>query len=247
MRLKDKVAVITGSARGIGSAIAKRFAAEGASVVINYAMRKTEAERTLAAIEAKGGKAFIFQADITRASEVEKLFAATKERFGGLDVLVNGAGLDDFMPLEQVTEQHFHSPFNVNVLGVILVVKEAVKYIDKRQGCILNIGSLSSTHPHGDLVYGRSKAATDAMTASLALELGPSGIRVNSINPGLVKTEGLGELTFITQEIRDGIAAITPLRRLGEPEDIAAAAVLFCCDDARWITGQCIRVSGGLI
>jgi 3-oxoacyl-[acyl-carrier protein] reductase len=248
MRLKDKVAVITGAARGIGSAIAKRFAAEGASVVINYAMRRTEAERTLAAIEAKGGKAFIFQADITRASEVEKLFAATKERFGRLDVLVNNAGLDDFMSLEQVTEQHFHSHYNVNVLGVILVVKEAVKYIDKKPGCILNIGSLSSTHPHqGDLVYGGSKAATDAMTASLALELGPSGIRVNSINPGIVKTEGLGELTFITKEIRDGIAAMTPLRRLGEPEDIAAAAVLFCSDDARWITGQCIRVSGGLI
>jgi 3-oxoacyl-[acyl-carrier protein] reductase len=248
MRLKDKVAVITGGARGIGSAIAKRFAAEGASVVINYAMRKTEAERTLAAIEAKGGKAFIFQADITRASEVKKLFTATKERFGRLDVLVNNAGLDDFMSLEQVTEQHFHSHYNVNVLGVILVVKEAVEYIDKKQGCILNIGSLSGTHPHhGDLVYGGSKAATDAMTASLALELGPSGIRVNSINPGMVKTEGLGELTFITQEIRDGIAAMTPLRRLGEPEDIAAAAVLFCSDDARWITGQCIRVSGGLI
>jgi 3-oxoacyl-[acyl-carrier protein] reductase len=152
------------------------------------------------------------------------------------------------MPLQQVTEQHFHSHYNVNVLGVILVVKEAVKYIDKTQGSILNIGSLSTTRSYqGDLVYGGSKAATDAMTASLALELGPSGIRVNSINPGMVKTEGLGELTFITQEIRDGIAAITPLRRLGEPDDIAAAAVLFCSDDARWITGQCVRVSGGLI
>ena len=246
--LNGKVAVITGAARGIGSAIARRFAAEGASVVINYAMRKTEAERTLAAIEAKGGKAFIFQADITKSSEVEKLFAATKERFGRLDLLVNNAGLDDFMPIEQVAEQHFHSPYNVNVLGVILVVKEAVKYIDKKQGCILNIGSLSSTRPHqGDLVYGASKSATDAMTAALALELGPSGIRVNSINPGMVKTEGLGELTFITREIRDGIAAMTPMRRIGEPEDIAAAAVLFCSEDARWITGQCIRVSGGLI
>jgi 3-oxoacyl-[acyl-carrier protein] reductase len=133
-------------ARGIGSAIAKRFAAEGASVVINYAMRKTEAERTLAAIEAKGGKAFIFQADITKASEVEKLFAATKERFGRRDLLVNNAGLDDFMSLEQVTEQHFHSHYKVNALGVILVVKKAAKHIYKKQGCILNIGSLSSTH-----------------------------------------------------------------------------------------------------
>jgi 3-oxoacyl-[acyl-carrier protein] reductase len=246
--LNGKVAVITGAARGIGSAIAKRFATEGASVVINYATRKTEAERTRAAIEAKGGKAFIFQADITKVSEVEKLFAAAKKHFGRLDILVNNAGLDDFMPLQQITEEHFHSHYNVNVLGVLLAVKEAVKYIDKKHGCILNIGSLSSTHPHeGDLVYGGSKAATDAMTASLALELGPSGIRVNSINPGMVKTEGLDELTFITQEIRDGIAAMTPMRRVGEPEDIAAAAVLFCSDDARWITGQCIRVSGGLI
>jgi len=126
-------------------------------------------------------------------------------------------------------------------------MKEAVKYIEKKHGCILNIGSLSSTHPHeGDLVYGESKAATDAMTASLALELGPSGIRVNSINPGMVKTEGLDELSFITQEVRDGIAAMTPMGQLGELED-AAAAVLFCSDDARWITGQCIRVSGGPI
>jgi 3-oxoacyl-[acyl-carrier protein] reductase len=246
--LSGKVAVITGAARGIGSAIAKRFAAEGPSVVINYATRKTEAERTLATIEARRGKAFIFQADITRASQVEKLFATTKERFGRLDILVNNAGLDDFMPLQQITEEHFHSHYNVNVLGLILVVKEAVKYIDQKHGCILNIGSLSSTHPHeGDLVYGGSKAATDAMTASLALELGPSGIRVHSINLGMVETEGLDELSFITQKVRDGIAAMTPMRRLGEPEDIAAAAILFCSDDARWITDQCIRVSGGLI
>jgi 3-oxoacyl-[acyl-carrier protein] reductase len=246
--LNGKVAVITGAARGIGSAIAKRFAAEGASVVINYATRKTEAERTLAAIKAKGGRALIFQADITKASEVEELFAATKEHYGRLDILLNNAGLDDFMPLQQTTEEHFHSHYNVNVLGLILAVKEAVKYLDKKHGCILNIGSLSSTHSHeGDLVYGGSKAATDAMTASLALELGPSGIRVNSVNPGMVKTEGLDELPFITQEVRDGIAAMTPMRRVGEPEDIAAAAVLFCSDDARWITGQCILVSGELI
>ena len=159
MRLKDKVAVITGAARGIGSAIAKRCAAEGASVVINYATRKTEAERTLAAIEAKGGRAFIFQADITKASEVEKLFPTTKESFSRLDILVNNAGLDDFMTLERIAEEHFHSHYNVNVLSVILAVKEAVKYIDKKDDCILDIGSLSSTHPReGDLVVRRKQS-----------------------------------------------------------------------------------------
>jgi NAD(P)-dependent dehydrogenase (short-subunit alcohol dehydrogenase family) len=179
-KLSNKVAVITGAARGIGSAIAKRFAAEGALVVINYASREKDAERTMAAIQAKGGVAITFQADITKASAVEQLFTAANERFGRIDILVN-------------------------------------------------------------------KAAVDAITATLALELGPNGIRVNAINPGMVKTEGLDELSFITPEFRNQIAAMTPLRRLGEPDDIAAAAVLFCSEDAGWITGECIRVSGGLI
>jgi 3-oxoacyl-[acyl-carrier protein] reductase len=159
---------------------------------------------------------------------------------------VNNAALDDFVPLKQITEEHFHSHFEVNVLGMLLAVKEAVKYMEKNDGCILNISSLSSTHPAaGSAVYGGSKAAVDAITATLALELGPNGIRVNAINPGMVKTEGLDELGFITPEFRNQIAAMTPLRRLGEPEDIAAAAVLFCSEDAGWITGECIRVSGG--
>jgi 3-oxoacyl-[acyl-carrier protein] reductase len=245
-KLSNKVAVITGAARGIGSAIAKRFAAEGAVVVINYASRKEDAERTMAAIQAKGGVAITFQADITKASAVEQLFTAANERFGRIDILVNNAALDDFVPLNQITEEHFHSHFEVNVLGMLLAVKEAVKYMEKNNGCILNISSLSSTHPAaGSVVYGGSKAAVDAITATLALELGPNGIRINAINPGMVKTEGLDELSFITPEFRNHIAAMTPLCRLGEPEDIAAAAVLFCSGDAHWITGQCIRVSGG--
>jgi len=246
--LSNKVAVITGAARGIGSAIAKRFAAEGALVVINYASRKEDAERTMAAIQAKGGVAITFQADMTKASAVEQLFTAANERFGRIDILVNNAALDDFVPLNQITEEHFHRHFEVNVLGMLLAVKEAVKYMEKNNGCILNISSLSSTHPAaGSAVYGGSKAAVDAITATLALELGPNGIRINAINPGMVKTEGLDELSFITPEFRNQIAAMTPLCRLGEPEDIAAAAVLFCSGDARWITGQCIRVSGGLV
>jgi 3-oxoacyl-[acyl-carrier protein] reductase len=162
----------------------------------------------------------------------------------GLDILVNNAGLGDFMPLERITEEHFHRHYNVNVPGVILVVKEAVKYMDKRNSCILNIGALSSTHSHeGDLVYGGSNAATYAMTASLALERGPSGIRGNSINPGMVKTEGLDELAFITQKIRDDIAAMTPMRRVGEPGCRSSFLFRRC----PWITGQCVRVSAGLI
>ena len=221
-QLNNKVAVITGAARGIGSAIAKRFAAEGALVVINYASRKEEAERTMAAIQAKGGVAITFQADITKASAVEQLFTAANERFGRIHILVNNAALDDFVPLNQITKEHFHSHFEVNVLGMLLTVKEAVKYMEKNDGCILNISSLSSTHPAaGSAVYGGSKAAVDAITATLALELGPNGIRVNAINPGMVKTEGLDELSFITPEFRNQIAAMTPLCRLGEPADVS--------------------------
>src|SRR5260221_705529 len=166
----------------------------------------------MAAIQAKGGVAITFQADITKASAVEELFTAANERFGGIDILVNNAALDDFVPLKQITEEHFHSHFEVNVLGMLLAVKEAVKYMEKNHGCILNISSLSSTHPAaGSAVYGGSKAAVDAITATLALELGPNGIRVNAINPGMVKTEGLDELGFITPEFRNQIAAMTPL------------------------------------
>jgi 3-oxoacyl-[acyl-carrier protein] reductase len=246
--LDGKVAVVTGAARGIGSAIAKRFAAEGASVVINYLTRKDEAERTMSAIQSEGGTACLFKADITKAFEVKALFAATVERFGGLDVLVNNAGLNEKAPLQQVTEEHFHKHFNVNVLGLLQTSREAALYLEDSHGCILNISSLTSIHPaRGSAVYGGSKAAVDAITATLALELGPSHIRVNSISPGVVKTEQLDELSFMTSAVRDQIAAMTPLRRLGEPEDIAAAALILCSHDARWITGQSICVTGGLM
>jgi 3-oxoacyl-[acyl-carrier protein] reductase len=244
--LNGRVAIITGGARGIGSAIAKRFAAEGAKVAINYFSRRTEAENTCAAIRDTGGNAFILQGDLRVASEVRRLFAETNERFGHVDTVVNNAALDDFVPLGHITEEHYRSHFDINVYGLLLMAQEASKHLAKH-GCILNISSLSSTHPApGSAVYGGSKAAVDSITATLAEELGPVGIRVNAINPGMVKTEGLDELEFITPEFRAGIAAATPLRRLGEPKDIAAAAVLLCHDDARWITGQCIRVSGGL-
>jgi 3-oxoacyl-[acyl-carrier protein] reductase len=239
-RLDDKVAVITGAAQGIGSAIAKRFAAEGASVVINYLTRKDEAERTMSAIQSEGGTACLFKADITKASEVQALFAETVERFGGVDVLVNNAGLNEKAPLQQITEEHFHKHFNVNVLGLLQTSREAARYLEASHGCILNISSLTSIHPaRGSAVYGGSKAAVDAITATLALELGPSHIRVNSISPGVV--------SFMTSNVRDQIAAMTPLRRLGEPEDIAAAALILCSHDARWITGQSICVTGGLM
>jgi 3-oxoacyl-[acyl-carrier protein] reductase len=151
---EGKIAVITGAARGIGSAIAKRFAAEGASVVINYLTRKDEAERTMSAIQSEGGTAFLFQADITNASEVKALFVATIDRFGGLDILVNNAGVNEKAPLQQVTEEHFHKHFNVNVLGMLQVSREASQYLEAKHGCILNISSLTSTHPaRGSLQY----------------------------------------------------------------------------------------------
>jgi 3-oxoacyl-[acyl-carrier protein] reductase len=244
--LRGKVAIVTGAARGIGAAISKRFAAEGAAVCFCYHSRMTEAERTLQAIERDGGTAITMQADIRSARDVEYLFAEAKRRFGSVDIVVNNAAVNHRMPIEHFNEEQYRQLFDANVLGVLLMAREAGKYLESG-GCILNISSLASTNPSpGSLLYGGSKAAVDAVTATLAVEMGPRGVRVNAINPGVVKTEQLDELRGMTPELRAQVARMTPLQRLGEPEDIAAAAVLLCGEDARWITGQCIRVSGGL-
>jgi 3-oxoacyl-[acyl-carrier protein] reductase len=245
--LENKVAIVTGSARGIGSAIAKRFAHEGASVAIHYFSRNEDANSTLASIEGAGGCAFVLQGDVRVQADVDRLFSETIERYGRVDIVVNNAALDDFVPLADISETHYRDHFDTNVFGMLLMAKGASRYMERSGCCILNISSLSSTHPApASAVYGGSKAAVDAITATLAEELGPRGIRVNALNPGMVETEGLGELGFITPEFRDHIAGLTPLRRLGKPDDIAAAAALLCSDDARWITGQYIRASGGL-
>lgn len=243
--LYGKVAIITGAARGIGAAIGKRFAAEGAAVSLSYLSREAQAQAALAAIRDAGADAMLTRVDVRRQQDVQYLFDETVRQFGKVDIVVNNAAVNQRMALEDITEQQFRHHFDVNVLGMLLVAQEAARHL-QRSGCILNISSLSSTIPSaGSALYGGSKAAVDAITATLAVELGPRGIRVNAINPGITQTEQLDEQAFVTPELRAYVSNMTPLRRLGTPEDIAAAAVLLCSGDAGWITGQCVRLSGG--
>jgi len=243
--LHGKVAIITGAARGIGAAIGKRFAAEGAAVSLSYLSRESEARVTAEGIRAGGASAILTRADVRQQQDVQRLFDETVKHFGKVDIVVNNAAVNQRMTVENITEQQFRHHFDVNVLGMLLMAQEATRHL-QRDGCILNISSLSSTIPSaGSALYGGSKAAVDAITATLAVELGPKGIRVNAINPGVTQTEQLDEQSFVTPELRAYVSNMTPLRRLGVPDDIAAAAVLLCSGDAGWITGQCVRLSGG--
>ena len=245
-KLAGKVAVVTGASKGIGAAIAKALAAEGAAVVVNYASSRAGADKVVAEITANGGKAVAVQADVAKKTDIERLFAETKKAFGRFDILVNNAGVYEFLPLEQVTEEHFHRQFNVNVLGLILATQEAVKHFGATGGSIINISSVASTSaPAGGSVYSATKAAVDAVTKSLAKELGPRKIRLNTINPGMVETEGLHSAGMVESDFRKQIEAQTPLGRIGQPDDIAPAVVFLTSPDAGWITGESIRVSGG--
>ena len=245
-KLAGKVAVITGASKGIGAAIAKALATEGASVVVNYASCRAGADKVVAEITGNGGKAVAVQADVAKKPDIERLFAETKKAFGTLDILVNNAGIYEFLPLEQITEDHFHKQFNVNVLGQILATQEAVKHFGSTGGSIINISSVASTSaPAGGSVYSATKAAVDAVTKSLAKELGPRKIRLNTINPGMVETEGLHSAGMVESDFRKQIEAQTPLGRIGQPDDIAPAVVFLASPDAGWITGQSLRVSGG--
>jgi 3-oxoacyl-[acyl-carrier protein] reductase len=246
-KLNEKVAIVTGASKGIGASIARHLAAEGASVVVNYASSKEGAERVVAEITGEGGKAIAVQADVAKKAAIERLFAETKKQFGRLDILVNNAGIYEFLPLEAVTEEHFHKHFNLNVLGLILASQEAVKYFGAEGGCIINISSVVSTLPAANgSVYSATKAAVDAITGSLAKELGPRHIRVNSINPGMVETEGVHAAGFAEGDFRKQIESRTPLGRIGQPRDIAPAAVFLASADASWITGETLYISGGL-
>ena len=243
-RLTNKVAVVTGASKGIGSGIARGLAAEGAAVVVNYASSKEGAEKVVAEIEAKGGKAVAVQGDVANAADVERLFAETKRAFGQLDVLVNNAGVYDFAPLDDVTEKQFHRLFDTNVLGTILVTREAAKYLGEG-GSVINIGSVASTDtPAASAVYSATKAAVSALTGVLAKELGPRKIRVNSINPGPVETEGTSGA--IGSDFMNNLVARTPLGRIGQPEDIAPVAVFLASDESGWLTGETLLASGGL-
>ena len=248
-RLEAKVAVVTGASKGIGAAIAKHLADEGAAVVVNYAASKQAADRVVTEITSKGGRAVAVQADVSKPADIKRLFAETKKAFGRLDVLVNNAGIYEYAPLEEVTAEHFHRQFDLNVLGLILASQEAVKYFGPAGGSIVNISSLVATlAPAAASVYSGTKAAVDAVTRSLGKELGPRKIRVNSINPGIVETEGLEAAAahpIHRGDFRKQYEALTPLGRTGQPEDIAPAAVFLASDDSRWITGETLYISGG--
>jgi 3-oxoacyl-[acyl-carrier protein] reductase len=246
-KLKGKVAVVTGASKGIGASIAKHLAAEGAAVVVNYASSKESADRVVAEIIGNGGKAVAVRADMAKQAEIERLLAETKKSFGRLDILVNNAGVYEFSPLETITEEHFHKQFDLNVLGLILASQAAAKHFDSAGGSIVNISSLASTMAMANAsVYSATKAAVDAVTKSLAKELGPRNIRINSINPGMVVTEGVHAAGLVESDFRKQVEGQTPLGRIGLPHDIAPAAVFLASGDAAWITGETLVIAGGL-
>jgi 3-oxoacyl-[acyl-carrier protein] reductase len=247
-RLTGKVAVVTGASKGIGAAIARQLAEAGAAVVVNYASSKEGADRVVAEIKGNGGRAVAVGADVARPADVRRLFAEAKKAFGRLDVLVNNAGIYQFAPLEEVTPEHFHKQFDLNVLGLILTTQEAVKHFGPEGGSVVNISSVVSTAaPAGASVYSATKAAVDAVTRSLAKELGPRKVRVNSINPGLVETEGTTSAgtTADDSDFRKQYVAQAALGRIGQPGDIAPAAVFLASADSAWITGETFYISGG--
>jgi 3-oxoacyl-[acyl-carrier protein] reductase len=245
-KLTGKVAVVTGASKGIGACIAKFMAAEGASVVVNYASSKEAADKVMAEIKKTGGKAVAIQANMSQKTDIERLFAETKKVFGRLDILVNNAGIYEFLLLEDITEEHFHRQFNLNVLGLLLASREAVRHFDSSGGCIINISSVASTHisPNSS-VYSATKASVDVITRSQARELGPRNIRVNAINPGMVETEGTRTAGITESDFRKQYELHAPLGRIGQPQDIAPLAVFLASADASWITGETIHVSGG--
>lgn len=245
-KLSGKVAVVTGASKGIGAAIATRLAAEGAAVVANYASSKGGAENIVRQITGNGGKAIAVQGDMSKKADIERLFGETRKAFDTIDVLVNNAGIYEFAPLEDITEEHFHKQFNLNVLGVILASQAAVNLFGPGGGSIINISSVVSTLAVPNAaVYSGTKGAVDAITRSLARELGPRKIRVNAINPGMVETEGTHSAGITESDMRKQIEAQTPLGRIGQPQDIASAVVFLASADSSWITGETLVISGG--
>lgn len=246
-KLSGKVAVVTGASKGIGAEIAKHLAAAGASVVVNYSSSKEGADRVVADIKGKGGKAIAVGANVSKQTEIQKLFAETKKAFDRVDILVNNAGIYEFLPLEAITPESFHRQYDLNVLGLTLATQEAAKHFGPSGGSVINISSLVSFSPQPTAaLYSGTKAAVDAITRSLARELGAKKIRVNSINPGMVETEGVHAAGFAESDFRKMIESQTPLGRIGQPVDIAPAVVFFASDDSSWITGETLVISGGM-
>jgi 3-oxoacyl-[acyl-carrier protein] reductase len=244
-KLTGKVAVVTGASKGIGAAIAQALAAEGASVVVNYASSKPGADVVVDAIVKAGGKAVAVGGDVSKAAEAQGIIDAAIKAYGRLDILVNSAGVYEFAPIENITEKHFHRQFNINVLGLLLVTQAAVKHLGAGSS-IINIGALISRHQvPGGSVYAATKAAVDAVTGTLAKELGARNIRVNSLNPGLVQTEGTASFAAPGSDFEKMAIAQTPLGRVGQPGDIAAVAEFLASNDAAWLTGERLFATGG--
>jgi 3-oxoacyl-[acyl-carrier protein] reductase len=245
-KLTGKVAVVTGASKGIGAAIAKSLAAEGASVVVNYASSKAGADIVVAAITAAGGKAVAVRGDVSKTAEAQDIIEAAIKNYGRLDILVNNSGVYEFVPIEAITEEHFHRHFNVNVLGLLLATQAAVKYLGEG-GSIINIGSVASRiTPPNSAVYSGTKAAVDAITGVLSRELGPKKIRVNTLSPGVVETEGTHSGGFIGSDFEKAAIAQTPLGRIGQPDEIASMAVFLASEDSAWLTGEQLLATGGL-
>ena len=246
-KLKDQVAVVTGASKGIGAGIAKALAAEGASVVVNYSSSKAGADKVVADIVKSGGKAVAVQGDVSKQADITRLFAETKKAYGRLDILVNNAGIYDFAPIEAVTEDSFHKQFNLNVLGLLLSTKEALKFFGDKGGSVINISSAISTlTPPNTSVYTATKGAVDVITRSHSKELGPRKIRVNAINPGMIETEGVHAAGFAEGDFRKWVETQAPLGRIGQTDDISPTAVYLASSDSKYMTGETLAVSGGM-
>lgn len=245
-KLTGKVALVTGASKGIGAAIAKSLAAEGAAVAVNYASSKAGADAVVAEITAAGGKAFAVKGDVSKAADAQTIVEATVKQFGKLDVLVNNSGVYEFAPLEEITEEHFHKQFNVNVLGLLLVTQAAAKHLGEGSS-VINIGSLvSRLLPPASAVYTATKSAVAGITGVLAGELGPRKIRVNAVNPGIVETEGTHSAGFIGSDFQAHAVSQTPLGRTGQPQDIASIVTFLASDDSYWLNGENLFASGGM-
>jgi 3-oxoacyl-[acyl-carrier protein] reductase len=247
-KLAGKVAIVTGASKGIGAAISKALAKAGAAVAVNYSASKDDAERTVVEITSEGGKAVAIQGDVSKAADVKRLFEETKNAFGSLDVLVNNAGVFQFDPLEKITEKEFHREFDTNVLGTILATQQALKYFPRTGGSIINLSSIASQNPvPNSSLYAATKGAIDTLTLALSNELGPRNIRVNTVAPGLIDTEGNRKIGFVGSTDGNAIAASIPLgARFGQPEEVAPVVVFLASDDASYLTGERISALGGL-
>jgi len=247
-KLTGKVAIVTGASKGIGAAIATHLAAAGASVVVNYSSSKEGADRVIDEIAKRGGQSLAVQANVAEKTDIDRLFAETKTAFGRVDILVNNAGVYDFASLENITAEHFHKQFNLNVLGLLLTTQKAAEAFGSEGGSIINVSSVAGVNPPpGASVYSATKGAVDAVTKSLSKELGARKIRVNSLNPGMIETEGVHAAGFIGSDFHKTIIATTPLGRIGQPDDIGPVAVFLASDDSGWVTGQTLLVSGGML